>query len=675
MWRVGVDVGGTFTDLFAWNEETNETRTAKVLTVRGDRSQGVLGAVQESGILFDEISFLIHGTTTATNALIERSYPDAALVTTEGFRDVLEIGRMHRQHLYRPYQTKPKPLIRRRYRYTVNERVTSDGEVFRPLDEKVAREVAERIAATAIRSIAVCFINSYVNSRHEQRMREILLERMPTAQVVCSGELRPVFREHGRFTTAAIAACIMPVMHSYFDQLEVQLKDKGFKGRFLVLKSNGGMMSAALARFHPEELIESGPAGGVAYAAHLSGVTGFANILHTDVGGTSFDTSIVQDGQALITRQYELEWDLPVTVPMLDIHSVGAGGGSVAWVDEGGSLRVGPRSAGSDPGPACYGRGSLLPTVTDANFLLGRLEPTLSGKFTLDKEAAEAAIEPVARAMGMSLLNAAEGIVAINCETMAHAVKATMTARGRDPRDFVLASFGGAGPMHACFVAKALSIPHVVVPTYAGVASAFGATVMNIRHDLEAFHHTTLAAADPARITAAFDGLEAQGRRLLLDDGIEAGQIRFTRSAQMRYQGQTYEVTVGLPEGVLDAPTLGRLMQSFHDVHRVEYGVASDEFQPEIVSLSVTAIGLMPRLSEAPPIARKSSDDALDVRHRRVRFDGQWIETPVYDGAALPAGASIAGPAVVEYDHAIAILPPESSGRVDGHFNLVITVG
>jgi N-methylhydantoinase A len=582
---------------------------------------------------------------------------------------------MHRQHLYRPYQTKPKPLIRRRYRYTVNERVTSDGEVFRPLDEKVAREVAERIAATAIRSIAVCFINSYVNSRHEQRMREILLERMPTAQVVCSGELRPVFREHGRFTTAAIAACIMPVMHSYFDQLEVQLKDKGFKGRFLVLKSNGGMMSAALARFHPEELIESGPAGGVAYAAHLSGVTGFANILHTDVGGTSFDTSIVQDGQALITRQYELEWDLPVTVPMLDIHSVGAGGGSVAWVDEGGSLRVGPRSAGSDPGPACYGRGSLLPTVTDANFLLGRLEPTLSGKFTLDKEAAEAAIEPVARAMGMSLLNAAEGIVAINCETMAHAVKATMTARGRDPRDFVLASFGGAGPMHACFVAKALSIPHVVVPTYAGVASAFGATVMNIRHDLEAFHHTTLAAADPARITAAFDGLEAQGRRLLLDDGIEAGQIRFTRSAQMRYQGQTYEVTVGLPEGVLDAPTLGRLMQSFHDVHRVEYGVASDEFQPEIVSLSVTAIGLMPRLSEAPPIARKSSDDALDVRHRRVRFDGQWIETPVYDGAALPAGASIAGPAVVEYDHAIAILPPESSGRVDGHFNLVITVG
>lgn len=674
MWRVGVDVGGTFTDLFAWNEQTDETRTSKVLTVLHDRSEGVLGAVEDAGIPFDQISFLIHGTTTATNALIERSYPDAALVTTEGFRDVLEIGRMHRQYLYRPYQTKPKPLIRRRYRYTVNERMTSEGETFRPLDEKAAREIAERIAATPIRSIAVCFINSYVSPRHELRMREILLERMPDAQVICSGELRPVFREHGRFTTAAIAACIMPVMQVYFDRLEARLREKSFNGRLLILKSNGGMMSAKLARSHPEELIESGPAGGVAYAAHLSRVTDSTNILHTDVGGTSFDTSLVQDGQALVTRQYELEWDVPVSVPMLDIRSVGAGGGSVAWVDEGGSLRVGPRSAGSDPGPACYGRGSTLPTVTDANLLLGRLEPTLSGKFTLDKKAAEAAIEPVAKAMGMSVLDAAEGIVAINCETMAHAVKATMTARGRDPRDFVLASFGGAGPMHACFVAKALSIPRVVVPTYAGVASAFGATVMDIRHDLEAFHHVTLEAADPARIESVLEELEAHGRRLLSDDGIGAAQMQFSRSAQMRYQGQTYEVTVPLPDGKLVTASLGKLAQSFQEVHQIEYGVASDEFLPEIVSLGVTAIGQMSRLKGAPAAPKAVAGKPSDARKRQVRFDGKWIETPVHDGTVLQPDATVSGPAVVEYDHAIAVLPPGSSGRVDSHFNLVISI-
>lgn len=672
MWRVGVDVGGTFTDLFAWHEGSNERRTGKVLTTKHDRSEGVIGAVTKAGIPFSDIGTLVHGTTTATNALIERSYPDAALVTTEGFRDVLEIGRMHREFLYRPYQTKPKPLIRRRYRYTVDERLSAAGETIRPLDEEAARLVATRIAATEIRSVAVGFINAYVSSRHEQQMRDILLEAMPDAEVICSGDLRPVFREHGRFTTAAIAACLMPVMRNYFDQLEHRLAASGFNGRLLILKSNGGMMSSRFARQHPEELIESGPAGGVAYAAHLCRSTGFRDILHTDVGGTSFDTSILPDGEPLVTRQYELEWDVPVMVPMLDIHSVGAGGGSIAWVDDGGSLRVGPRSAGSEPGPACYARGGSEPTVTDANLLLGRLNPSLSGKFTLDTAAAERAVQKIADAMGMSLLEAAEGIVRIGCETMAHAVKATISGRGRDPRDFVLASFGGAGPMHACFVAQALSIPKVVVPAYAGVASAFGATAMDIRHDLEVFHYTPVATADPQRIETLLRALEEDGHERLAADGIAADRMRFVRSAQMRYMGQTYEVTVPLPEGgPLDASGLERLGRDFHDAHKIEYGVSSDDFSPEIVALGVAAVGVIARLTDS---AATPSGAKANGKTRPVFFDGAWHDTDVYDGDAMGVGSDVSGPAIIEYTHAVAILPPGSDGNVDHEQNLIVTL-
>ncbi|MBB5224278.1 N-methylhydantoinase A/oxoprolinase/acetone carboxylase beta subunit [Amaricoccus macauensis] len=468
MWRVGIDVGGTFTDLFAWSEADGSYRTAKVLTTKDDRSRGVLSSIETAGIDFGDISYLMHGTTTATNALIERNYPDAAFVTTDGFRDTIEIGRQHRKSLYDPYQTKPAPLIRRRNRFSIGERMSAGGEVRRPLDETRAAEIAREIAARGIRAVGIGFINSYANPAHEQRMREILREHAPDAHIVISAETRPVFREHGRFTTTAIRACLMPIMTEYFDRLSDALSERGFKGTLLILKSNGGVMGADNAKLRPEELIESGPAGGVAYASYLTRSTGFENIIHTDVGGTSFDVSLVEKGEGLITRDYELQWEVPVSVPMLDIHSVGAGGGSVGWVDEGGSLRVGPQSAGSEPGPACYGRGGTEPTITDANLVLGRLNPSLNDKFTLDRAAAEAAIDRLAEEIGLSRLETAEGMIKISCETMAQAVKGVVVARARDPRDFVLASFGGAGPMHATFVAQAMNIPKVVIATGGG---------------------------------------------------------------------------------------------------------------------------------------------------------------------------------------------------------------
>jgi N-methylhydantoinase A len=673
MWRVGVDVGGTFTDLFGWNDDGLRRVTAKVLTTKHDRSEGVLQAVRAAAIPFDEISHLLHGTTTATNALIERSYPAAALVTTEGFRDTIEIGRQHRKHLYDPYQTKPKPIVKRRHRFTVPERMSAQGEVLRRLDEDAARDVARRIAEAEIGSIAIAFINSYVNPAHERRMREILLEQSPSAHVVLSADTRPVFREQGRFSTTAIRAAVMPVMGDYLDRLEKGLVAHGFRGRLLILKSNGGVMGVSLAKENPQELIESGPAGGVAYASYLSAATGFPNVIHTDMGGTSFDASIVENGKGLITRSYELEWEVPLIVPMLDIHSIGAGGGSIGWIDEGGSLRVGPRSAGSDPGPACYGRGGAEATITDANLILGRLEPTLGNKFTLDRDAAERAVEHLARRIGLTPLQTAEGMIRITSESMAQAVKMVLVARGRDPRDFVLASFGGAGPMHACFIAQALSIPRVVVPNYAGVASAFGATAMDLRQDVEAFFYAPVEDVDLERLNVLFAELEERARGLLHEDGVGAERMVLSRTAQMRYVGQTYEVETPIPAERITPEHLPRIVRDFHRYHELEYGVSSDDFAPAFVSLAVTGIGRM----ASPPADRNGasgSSDGARKGQRRVYFAGEWIPSTIYDGERLRAGAELAGPAIVEYAHACATLPPGTRGIVDAFSNLVIDV-
>ena len=672
MWRVGIDVGGTFTDLFAWEEESKQSVAAKVLTTKHDRALGVLQVIEQAQLPVEQIATLIHGSTTATNALIERSYPPAAMVTTEGFRDTIEIGRQRRQHLYDPYQTKPKPIIPRRHRLTVPERISAQGEVLVPLDEDAARKVAERIAELELGSVAVAFTNAYVNPSHEQRMGEILTQRLPQVYIALSSDTRPKFRELGRFVTTAIRAVLLPVMSVYFERLEARLRERGFRGSVFIIKSNGGMMGVELAKQRPEELIESGPAGGVAYASYLSARSGFARVIHTDMGGTSFDASIVEDGQGLITHEYELEWEVPLITPMLDIRSVGAGGGSIAWVDQGGSLRVGPQSAGAEPGPACYGRGGRAATVSDANLLLGRLEPTLGGKFTLDRQAAEEAVSQVASQVGLDTLRAAEGLIHITCENMAQAIKMVLIDRGRDPRDFVLISFGGAGPMHACFIARSLNIPQVVVPAYAGVASAFGATAMDIRHDLETFFYSPVAGVDLARLNLLYDRLEEQGRALLAREALAWERVSVSRSAQMRYIGQSYEVETPVPLGPLSAVSLPQIVQSFHQAHEREYGMASEQFAPAFVSLGGTVVGHNPE----PPVVETSTATGLDPRkgERRVYFAGQWLMTPVYDGQRLTQGFTLRGPAIVEYTHSCAVLPPDTTAVVDQLDNLVISV-
>ena len=672
MWHVGIDVGGTFTDLFAAKGESGASISTKVLTTQDDRSIGVLNALEAARIDPAEIGVLVHGTTTATNALVERSYPPVAMVTTEGFRDVIEIGRQRRQHLFALRQKRPLPIVPRRLRYTLGCRLSAGGEELSPFDDAEARGVARQIGEQGVQAVAICFINAYVDGRHEARMRDILLEEHPDCHVALSSETVRKFREHGRFSTTVVRAALLPVMSDYFNRLAAGLRDGGFAGSLLALKSNGGMMGVDLAIERPEELVESGPAGGVAYARYLSRTTEFSNIIHTDMGGTTFDASIVDHGEGLITHDYQLEWEVPITIPMLDIRSVGAGGGSIAWVDKGGSLRVGPQSAGSDPGPACYDRGGTEATVTDANFVLGRLDATLGGKLTLNAEAAERAVARIADRLGLDALEAAEAIISITCENMAQAIKLVLTDRGRDPRDFVLASFGGAGPMHACQIARAMNIPRIVVPAHAGVASAFGATAMDIRHDLEAFYYASLEEADFERLNGMFAELERQGRALLARDGVAEDGMALSRHAQMRYIGQFWEVLTPLGDSPLAAGRAGGIADAFHDAHEEEHGVKSPSFPAEFVSIGVTAAGAFAR--PAVKGAGAEATDGVERGTRAVYFGGAWHDVAIYAGERLYPGVAITGPAIVDYEHSETVLPPGTRATVDGGGNLLIVL-
>ena len=672
MWHVGIDVGGTFTDLFAFEKETGESRTSKVLTIQHDRAEGVFNALKAGDIPAAAIHTLVHGSTTATNALVERSYPPSAVIATEGFRDVIEIGRQRRKDLFDLNQQRPKPIIPRRRRFTVPGRLGADGGEIAPLDEDTARQLARKLKAMDVASIAICFLNAYANPAHEMRMRDILHAEYPDCFVALSSETVRKFREHGRFMTTVVRAVLLPVMSSYYDRLNQGLLDDGFTGTLLVLKSNGGMMGVELACERPEELIESGPAGGVAYARYLSEHTDLSKIIHTDMGGTTFDASIVEDGHGLITHDYDLEWEMPIIIPMLDIRSVGAGGGSIAWIDAGGSLRVGPKSAGADPGPACYQRGGNEATITDANLVLGRLEPTLGGKLTLDGAAAERVVTRLGERINLPMLEAAEAIISICCENMAQAIKLVLVDRGRDPRDFVLASFGGAGAMHACAIARAMRIPKIIVPTYAGVASAFGAIAMDLRHDLEAFYYGPVDDADFDQLNLLYDELETRGRELLGRDGVAVEDMVLSRNAQMRYVGQFWEVLAPIPAGKLGRASIARINQAFHAEHETEHGVNSPSFAVEFVSVGLTATGRF----KAAQLRERRWRDGTDAETgtRPVYFDGAWQDASVYDGDRLGLDDRIEGPAVVEYAHSGTVLPPGTSALVDNMDNLIITV-
>jgi N-methylhydantoinase A len=681
MVAVGVDVGGTFTDFVAFDHTTGAVRLTKVPSTPRSPDRAVLNGLrklhQTMGVDPATIDLFIHGTTVATNALIERKGVCAALVVTEGFRDVLHIGRQTRPRLYDFFARRPDPLIPRHLRYEVPERTLATGEVLRPLDEQAVHAVAQEIAAQGIEAVAVCLLHAYANPGHERRIRDLLQARVPGVQVVLSSDVLPEFKEYERMSTTVINAYVMPIVERYLRQIQVGLEALGVTVGLNVMQSNGGVMTAETASQKSVHTVLSGPAAGVIGAIHLARELGVTNLITMDMGGTSFDVSLVHEARPTYTVDSEIA-GYPVRVPMIDIKTLGAGGGSIAWIDAGGALRVGPQSAGADPGPACYGLGGEDPTVTDANLVLGYLNPEgfAAGEMRLDLGRARAAVaRRIATPLGLSVEEAAEGIVRVVNATMLRGIRLVSVERGFDPRQFALMCFGGAGPVHAVRLAQELGIPLVVVPESPGVACALGLLMADFRHDYSQTFLRRLTDLDPAQLDEAYAALEGRATRQMAAEGLAPEAIAFRRSADLRYAGQGYELEVTVPAGPYHASSLTALAEAFGRLHRQQYGYAMAPHTVEMVNLRLSAVGLRPKPALRAEVSGPPDPADACTGRRRIYMDGAFLDAPVYARARLRCGMRVDGPAIVEQADSTTVLPPGSWGLVDRYRNLLIHIG
>jgi len=673
--RVAIDIGGTFTDIVAYDTEGDRYICHKALTTRPDLSEGIIDGLAKALENWSLVRFFVHGTTYGLNTLLQRKGARVALLTTEGFRDVYRIGRTNRPEMYNLHYRKPQPLVPRRDTYEVAERIRADGTVARPLDGSSVDRIARELEATGIESVAVALLHSYVNPEHELRVRDLLERALPGVPISLSHEVAREWREYERTSSTVLNAYIAPVMRRYLVSLRSKMAAGGLGADIHVMQSNGGLMSLDAARARPGHTLLSGPVGGAIGAVELSRRIGRHNLICVDMGGTSFDVSLVIDGKAETVTETVVE-GFPLLLPVVNIFSIGAGGGSVAWL-EGGGLRVGPRSAGSDPGPACYGRGGTEPTVTDSNVLLGRVNPDsfAAGQMVLDRAAAEKAMVPLARALGLSVLDLAEGIGDIINAKMAGAIRQITVARGIDPRDFTLVAFGGGGPIHAAFLAQELDIRQVLVPMYPSTFSAWGMLQCDIRADVARTIYTPAGAEGVEEdIEAIFRDLRRDGTERLLAEGVAPGMVALELSADVRYAGQEYVVNVGV-NAARDSGLVSTLERDFHQAHQARYGHSNPKEQVEIVTLRVTAFGRVPRPESAGAgknRAAVSPGTPKVAGVRPVRFAREWHDTGCYMRPALRAGHRVSGPALIEEDGTTTVVPPGYSLTVDVGGNLVL---
>ena len=669
--RVGVDIGGTFTDAVAVDDD-GRIRTAKVLTTPRRLHDGVLEALERLEVDWDRLESITHGTTAGLNAFLERRGAKVALLTTRGFRDVYELGRANRPDMYNVRYRQPTPLVPRRWIFEIDERVAADGSVLLPPDDDAVRALGRRLG-DEFEAVAVCFLHSYANPDHEQRVAELLADAAPSLAVVCSHEIAPEWREYERTSTTAIAAYVAPIVQHYLVELEQEVSARGLRGPLRVMQSNGGVMMAAMARRKAIQTLFSGPVGGtiacVATAEDLGDEMDVSRLICIDMGGTSFDVSLVVDGEADVELESELERH-PVLSPTVAIHTIGAGGGSVGHISAGG-LRVGPRSAGAEPGPACYGSGGAEPTVTDANLHLGRLPSVarLAGGMALDAAAAEAALGSVGEVLGLAADSLATGIVAVADSTMANAIREITVLRGIDPRSFALVAFGGAGPLHAAALADELEIDTVLVPADPGVLSAYGMLHADIRHDVVQSFYMGVAETDGEALEATLSELAERARLLVKEDGVDERVIGLEPSADLRYVGQEYTVTLPLPATEPTGQILAALPARFAEAHEVRYGHSNPAEDVEFVNLRMTARGSL-RRPEAVDLPTGEAGEPVAVE--RTWFDGSWLPTPVHRRESLPAGAVVAGPAIILEDACTTLVPPSWTSSVSAHGHLVL---
>ena len=674
MKRSGVDIGGTFTDVIIFDEDTNEISVEKTPSTPANPADGVLNGLEKAAIDIADLDFFSHGSTVGTNALIERELPRTGLITTDGFRDVHEIRDATKEDIWDAYEDVAPPYVKRRDRLEVDERIDYAGEIVTPLNEDGVREVVQTFKKRGVNTIAISLVNAYVNGAHEKRVEEIVREEHPDAFVCSSHEILPEMFEHERTSTTIINAALVPVVREYLTDLSARLASAGYDGDVLAMHSGGGVMTTDAIAYYASRIANSGPTAGAIAGSYVAGLCGFDNAICLDMGGTSADVSLTYQGDIETTDEWSVEYGYPIMFPSTDIETIGAGGGSVAWIDEGGSLRVGPKSQGADPGPACYQRGGDAPTITDANVILNWVDPDkfLGGDMEATAEPARRVIErDIAEPLNLDLTEAATAIEQIAIANMCNAVRLVSTSKGYDPRDFALVAFGGAGPLHGAYVAREMNIPRVVIPPYPGINSALGCLLVDVEHDLS---RTFIADATDDVVDdleETFQEMEEEIGERLNNEGLTEADIRVDREVKMRYAGQwrSLDVTCAKP-----LTTVASVIERFHDEHERTYAY-SDRDQPvEIYGLRVTGHGVVEKPS-FPAIESGAAEDA-QTGSRDAYFPDvdQYVETDVYQREQLGAGASFTGPAIVEQMDTTIVVPPEAEASVDDVGNLIITV-
>jgi N-methylhydantoinase A len=697
--RIGVDIGGAFTDGTLVDSVTGKVTTSKVLTTPEDPAEGFIAAVQklldiDGNIAPDAIEHVVHATTVSTNAIIEGKTAKTAFVTTEGFRDMLEIARKIRPSLYDLQFEKPLPLVPRQLCFEVPERLNAKGQIVTPLDEKALAEVVERIAESGVEAVAVCLLHSYRNPDHERRIGAAIAARLPKVIISLSADVVPEFREYLRASTTVINSAVAPIVSTYLKSITEKLHTIDITSELLVMQSSGGVYPASAATENPVFMVESGPAAGAVAAAHLGSALGHSAVISFDMGGTTAKASLIRGGQPNVTKDYNVGGSAqagagafggasgyPIRTPVVDLVEIGAGGGSIAWVDSGGALRVGPQSAGADPGPVYYDLGGTEPTITDANLVLGRLDPDYftGGDMTLNLELASETIRTqCADPLGLLIDEAAHGIVEIANTAMVNALRLVSVQRGHDPRDFMLVGFGGAGPAHAVRLAEQAGITRVLIPLGPGTASALGLLVTDVRMEGSA---TVIARADEtglSLISNEFEHLQTAGREAHRVATSASGDPIFERAIEMRYWDQSFELSIPAPESsVIDDAWMNELTESFHEAHETAYGFRANDEPVELVNLRLTTIGKIER-PEMHKLEITGSDASVASKGKRAVYfsenTGQKgiIETIVYDRAKLPAGAVFSGPAIIEEPDCTTVIHPAWTATVDEYGNLEI---
>lgn len=679
--RVAADVGGTFTDIAIFDEASGALKLGKCLTTPAHLIDGINDGVQKAGARFDQANLFLHGTTTAINTLLERTGARTALVTTRGFRDIYEIGRINRPEAYNLFFQKHRPLVERSLRFEVDERLLGSGEVLKPLQEQELAAIAERLQAEGVQALAIMFMHSYRNAEHEVRAKQFFERRFPQMYITASHELSQEYREYERTSTVAANAYVGPRVRSYLAEIVEHLAAQKFGGGFLIVQSSGGLYDVGSAQKECIRMLESGPAAGVIGTRELCRTMGLRDAIAFDMGGTTAKSGVILEGNVLMTSSSMIGGyteGLPVQIPMIDIQEVGTGGGSIARLAVGHSLRVGPQSAGSVPGPVCYGLGGVEPTVTDANLVLGRLSESrfLGGDMRLDAAAARQAIDQhISGPLGLSIEAAAEGIIRIAAVTMSHVVQRVTTERGLDARDFPMVAFGGAGPLHAVLVARELQMPRVIIPNAPGHFSAYGMLVADLRRDYVRTRFTPLEQFDFADINAVYETMEAEGEADIRRAAVHVGAIHIERGLDMRYVGQEHAVSVDIPAEVFAARDLAAMKRLFDAVHLKRYGYCSDQERAEVVSIRTSVSGDMPKPALAE-MARGGPAPSTAPTLRPVYFTAQqgWQQARVYQRGELQAGNRVEGPALVEEYASTTVIFPGDTLFVDPFGNLVIEV-